>query len=767
MLWVSPEHKRFTIIIIKKNKVKKSLIILTFFLFISLSTNAQNESTGAKNPKVGLVLSGGGAKGLAHIGALKTIDSLGVKIDYVAGTSMGAIIGGLYASGYSGEQIDSIFKSVNFDELISDNLPRNAKTFYERDNSEKYAITLPFNNFKVQIPSAISRGQNVFNLFSKLMLHVSDIEDFENLPIPFFCIATNIETGEPVILKHGSLPQAIAASGALPSLFQPVIINNQILIDGGVVNNYPIEELKARGMDIIIGVDVQDGLAERTELNSAPNILLQISNFRTINAMKDKAAKTDIYIKPDIKSYNVVSFQYGEQIIENGRLAAIEKREELKEVVINQGYKVKEQIKIVAADSLRIKKIDTKGNEKYTRSYILGKLKLKPNETVSYDQFSKGINNIVATQNFDSFLYDFEPNKDGYDLTVYLKESTNRTFLKFGVHYDDLYKSAALINLTQKQLLFKNDLASFDMILGDNVRYNFEYYIDKGFYWSIGLKSRYNTFHKNVNASLFLDEGELDIVGLKKADIRLTDQTNQLFVQTLFRKDFSLKLGAEHKRLKISSETFVDESEGESEKTIFENSDFLSVFGNLKFDTYNNKYFPDNGFLFDGNFQLYLSSSDFNNDFSQFSFAKANIGYALSFSDKFSLLVGSEGGFKVGDDSNNSLSFALGGYGQNLINNFISFYGYDYISIIGDGFVKGILNLDYEIISKHHISLTANYANVGNDLFTNGEWITAPDYSGYAVGYGFETFFGPVEVKYTWSPEINDSNWFFNVGFWF
>jgi len=239
--------------------LKKTLTILTFFLFISFSAKAQNETTETQNPKVGLVLSGGGAKGLAHIGALKTIDSLGVEIDYVAGTSMGAIIGGLYASGYSGKQIDSIFKSVDFDELISDNLPRNAKTFYERDNSEKYAITLPFNNFKVQIPSAISRGQNVFNLFSKLMLHVSDIEDFENLPIPFFCIATNIETGEPVMLKSGSLPQAIAASGALPSLFQPVIINNQILIDGGVVNNYPIDELRAKGMDIIIGVDVQDG----------------------------------------------------------------------------------------------------------------------------------------------------------------------------------------------------------------------------------------------------------------------------------------------------------------------------------------------------------------------------------------------------------------------------------------------------------------------------------------------------------------------------
>ncbi len=735
-------------------------MVLTFCISFSQSTEKENL-------KVGLVLSGGGAKGLAHIGALKTIDSLGVKIDYVAGTSMGAIIGGLYASGYSGKQIDSIFKRVDFDELISDNLPRYAKTFYERDNSEKYAIVLPFDNFKVQIPSAISKGQNVFNLFSKLLLHVSDIHDFENLPIPFFCIATNIETGEPVLLDSGSLPQAIAASGALPSVFQPVIINNKILIDGGVVNNYPIDELRAKGMNLIIGVDVQDALVERNELNSAPDILLQISNFRTIDVMKDKVKKTDIYIKPDVKNFNVVSFQYGQQIIENGCLAAIDKKDTLNIVALNQSKSSHEKVKIITVDSLPIKKIDINGNKKYTRSYVLGKLKLKPNETISYDQFNKGINNIVATHNFDSFLYDFEPNNEGYDLIVNLKESANKTFLKFGVHYDDLYKSAALINLTQKQILFKNDLASFDMVLGDNVRYNFEYYIDKGFYWSIGVKSRYNTFHKNVNASLLLDDGQLGIVGLKKANIKLSDFTNQFYLQTLLRKDFSLKLGAEHKRLKITSDTFVEESNDETEQTIFEKSDFFSIFGNLKFDTYNNKYFPDKGLFFDGNFQLYLSSSDFNNNFSQFSFAKANIGYALSFSDKFSILLNAQGGFKVGDDSNNSLNFALGGYGQNLINNFISFYGYDYISIIGDGFVKGTINLDYEFADKHHFNFAANFANIKDDLFSDSEWFKSPDYSGYAIGYGLETFIGPIEVKYTWSPEANQNNWFFNLGFWF
>ena len=230
-----------------------------------------------KVPKVGLVLSGGGAKGFAHIGVLKVIDSLNIKIDYVAGTSMGAIIGSLYASGYSGQQLDSIFKSLNFEDVINDNLPRSAKTFYERENSEKYGVTLPFTRFKINLPSALSRGQNVFNLLSKLTLDVSDISDFEQLPIPFFCVATDVETGKAVILDHGNLAQAVTASGAFPSLFQPVVIDDRILIDGGVVNNYPIDELKAKGMDIIIGVDVQDGLATREELNSAPSILLQIN----------------------------------------------------------------------------------------------------------------------------------------------------------------------------------------------------------------------------------------------------------------------------------------------------------------------------------------------------------------------------------------------------------------------------------------------------------------------------------------------------------
>lgn len=744
--------------------MKFYITLLVVFVLV-FTTNAQ-EDVSDKIPKVGLVLSGGGAKGFAHIGVLKVLDSLNVKVDYVAGTSMGAIIGSLYASGYTGKQLDSIFKSLDFDDVVSDNLPRSAKTFYERDNSEKYAITLPFDNFKIKLPSALSRGQNVYSLLSKLTLHVNHINDFEKLPIPFFCIATNIETGEAVILDKGNLAKSVTASGAFPSLFQPVNIDDNLLIDGGVINNYPIDELKAKGMDIIIGVDVQDGLATRDQLISAPNILLQINNYRTINDMKTKSLKTDIYIKPHIKGFTVVSFSEGQKIIDAGEASAVVKIDEL-EKLPKTDANFKSSVNIAATDSISINAINFEGNDRYTRAYILGKLKFKPSTTISYDDFNKGINNLVATNNFDTFLYDLEKSEDGksFDIVATVKESRITTFIRLGIHYDELYKSAAMVNLTKKRFLFDNDVVSFDFILGDNVRYNFEYFVDKGFYWSIGVKSRYNRFYKNVSAQMFINELQQNIADLNKINVKLQDQTNQLYIQTRFRKDFAFSLGAEHKRLKIKSETLLDTNI--NDEFIFDNTDYFSIYGTLKLDTYDNKYYPTRGFYFDGDFHWYLAASKFNSNFLPFSLAKAKLGYAFPVGNKVSVNVTTEGGFKLGDNSTKFLDFALGGYGHNFINNFSSFYGYDYVSLTGNSFVKSTFSVDYEIFNKNHILFAANYANIEDNLFDTGQWIKKIDYRGYALGYGLETFIGPLEVKYTYSPESKQSLWFFNLGFWF
>lgn len=743
----------------------KHIIIIIVILFC-VSTQAQDLEQ-LQNKKIGLVLSGGGAKGFAHIGVLKVIDSLNIKVDYVAGTSMGAIVGSLYASGYSGQQLDSIFRGLDFDNVINDILPRSARTLYERENNEKYAIILPFENFQLKLPSALSRGQNVFGLMSKLTLHVSEIKDFDKLPIPFFCVATNVENGKGVILDSGSLARSVTASGALPSLFQPVEIDGKLLIDGGVVNNYPVDELIAKGMDVIIGVDVQDGLAKREDMTSALDVLLQINNFRTINDMTVKSKKTDIYIKPDIKNFSVIDFNEGKQILKNGENAALEKIEDLKLLPKYATDNITAKADLRTKDSLRLTSFEIIGNERYTRSYIMGKLKIKGDETISYEDFNTGVNNLIATKNFDSFTYTLKEDDkgEGYQMVAQIKESKITTFFKLGLHYDDIYKSAALFNLTKKRLLFNNDFASLDLILGDNVRYNFEYLIDKGFYWSIGIKSRYNQFEKSINPELLLSDEQIANSGINKLDVKLRDQTNQFYIQTLFRKDFALSLGAEHKRLNIKSETITLDDLTNAFQ--FENTDYFSVFSTLKLDTYNDKYYPSRGLYFSGDFHAYLLASDFNDDFEEFSIAKAHMGYAFCLSNKLAVNLEISGGFSLGGEDSQALGFALGGFGNNFINNFEPFLGYEFISLTGNSFVKAYASLDYELFKKNHITLEGNWANIDNNIFDTGEWFSLPDYRGYALGYGIETFLGPVQVKYSFSPEQDESVWYFALGYWF
>ena len=738
--------------------------ILNLLILLSFANLYAQEKD---NPKVGLVLSGGGAKGLAHIGALKVLEEAGVRIDYIGGSSMGAIIGGLYASGYSTKELDSIFQVTNFNILIQDDLPRSAKTFYEKEDTEKYALTLPFDNFKINFPSGLSKGQNIYNLMARLTMHVSTVDDFSNLPVPFFCTATNVETGEEVILDEGSLAKAVSASGAIPSIFSPVKIGDQLLTDGGVSNNYPVEELRKRGADIIIGVDVQDSLMARKDLRNVFEIMTQISNFRTINDMKEKIPLTDVYIKPDITKFSVLSFDKGNAIIDSGEVAARKKLDLLKQIAERQSFKP-ERERIDQITNFNITNLKLEGNNSYPRAYVLGKIKLDFEKPYTFDDLNIGINNLSATGNFDKLNYSLVPNANNndYTLALQMEEGENKTFLRLALHYDELYQSGALVNLTRKSLFFTNDVASLDVVVGDKLRYNFDYYLDKGYYWSIGLHSRYNNFEKGISFDFARENAGLEDVGLSQIDIDYKDFTTQIYIETLFQQVFSFGIGAEHKYLKITAPV-LNGNQTVSGSNVFENSNYYSVFGNLKFDSYDNKYFPTKGVYFDGDFHLYLFSSDFNNNFAQFSIAKGKIGYAVQPFNKFTTRVSTETGFKIGNDNINTFDFFLGGYGNNFINNFIPFYGYDFISLSGDSYIKALLEFDYELFDKNHLIASANIANVENKLYTTGNWFSLPDYKGYALGYGLDTFLGPMEVKYTYSPEVKESFWFFSLGFWF
>ena len=746
------------------------------FAFFMLSATYGQSTTEPDPPKVGVVLSGGGAKGLAHIGALKVIEEAGVKIDYIGGTSMGAIVGALYASGYSAKELDSLFRNTDLVNLIQDNYPRGAKSFYEKEDSERYALTLPFNDFKITFPKGFSGGQNIYNELVGLLYHVRNVRDFERLPIPFFCIATDIETGGEVVLESGYLPEAIAASGSLPSLFEPIEVNGRLLIDGGVLNNYPVEELKARGVDIIIGVDVQHGLRDREELLSAAEILLQINNFRTVGAMKDKAGLTDIYIKPDIDQYSVIDFEYKEAIIKEGEDAARLNLHALEGLADRQGVLRAEHIPVPQLDSLVVNRLILEGNDNYTRAYVKGKLRFSLAERMAYTDLTQGIGNLAATGNFNTIRYKLKSKGMGEDLVLQLRESQDRTLIRVGAHYDDLYKSAAMINITQKRLLMKDDVGSFDLILGDNIRYNLQYYIDKGLYWSFGFNSRLNEFDWDINYGVIQSNFTVpDDPNINNIDLEISDFTNQIYVQTVLQEEFAFILGLEHKLLKYSTTTLneilpegqLPLSPESDTRTFFENSNFYSTYGKLILDTYDDSYFPRRGLYFNGDFHIYLFSSDFNDNFKEFSIGKARIGAAFPLFGDLSLNLETEGGFKLGTSPVTSFDFVLGGFGNDLINNFVPFFGYDFLSLPGNSFVKAYARLDYEFSPKNHLLVAANIANVEDDIFRTGEWFTAPNFTGYSLGYGWESFLGPVQIYYSWSPEISEGNFFFSVGYWF
>ena len=710
-------------------------------------------------PKVGLVLSGGGAKGFAHIAVLKEIDKAGVQLDYIGGTSMGAIIGGLYAAGFSANQIEEIVLKTDFIELLRDKLPRNTATFFEKEFEEKTSVTLPVNNGAVGFPKGISKGQNVLNLLSELFDSTENITDFSKLPIPFFCIATDVENGEEIIIEKGSMALALRASGSFPTLLNPVTIDNKLLVDGGVANNFPITIMKAKGMDIIIGVDVEGRLFNKENLNSAIAILNQIVSYQLYQKSEKEKELLDVYIHPDIFDYTIVDFDKKIEILEKGTTEAQKFREVFKEIANKQFIKKDKKNTVLIPSKKVISKIDLQGSKNYTRAYVLGKLNIKEGDSVTRQDISKKIQLLYATKNYDRITYSFQKiNEKNYQLNFSVKESEDNATVSLGVHYDLLYKSGLLVNYKQKHLLLKNDLFSLDAVLGDNLRYNLNYFVDNGFYISYGFRSRYDHFRANSKYNPVVSEYPT----LNAINLNYTDITNQFFIQTTFNRQFAIGLGAEHKFIKVSTETI----SLNNENLIIDDSNYFNVFGYLKLDTYDQKYFVTKGYFADFNFKWYAASSDFNQNFKQFAQVKGTFGFASTFGERFTFQMNNEAGFTIDSPGSEIFDFYLGGYNQNYVNTFVTMYGYDFAELSNKSFVKSEFNFRYRFLENHYATLIANYARLDDNLFKDINPFKNL-LSGYAVGYSYKSIIGPIELKYSWSPDTKQRYWLFNLGFWF
>jgi len=314
-------------------KTSSNILWLTLFCFsislfsITSTANATDEPNTTTRPKIGLVLGGGGARGAAHVGVLKVLEEMRIPIDYVVGTSMGSIVGGLYASGMSAKEIDKEMRAMDWNDLFLDSPPREDRTFRRKRDDDFYTVKVKpgLKDGALKVPFAYIRGQKLDIELSRLTVPVSGVGNYDQLPIPYRAVAADIETGQEVVMSSGDLARSIRASMAVPGAFDPVEIDGKILVDGGIANNVPVSVAHAMGADIVIVVDVGSGLFKRDEINDVLDVTVQLTNFLfTLNTRNQLASLTerDVLIKPPLGDIGGGSFTRVAEAIPIGESAA-------------------------------------------------------------------------------------------------------------------------------------------------------------------------------------------------------------------------------------------------------------------------------------------------------------------------------------------------------------------------------------------------------------------------------------------------------------
>ena len=317
---------------------KRFLIPLLFVILAAQSVRAETFSISFENgrvvrhfpekshPVIGLALSGGGARGLAHIGMIEVLENRGIHIERIAGTSIGSIVGGLYAAGYSPEVLSSLFEKRDWSRIFSSD-PKRRSTYISQKGASRWPLLeMRFNGLKAQIPSRWSSGQQVISTLSWLT-HLPTFEcggDFDSLPIPFRAIATDLNTGKAEILKNGSLARAIQASSTIPLLFNPVEWDDKLLVDGGLVNNLPVDVLRDMGSDYVIAGAIEESMHSPDELKNPVNIADQVTSISIRNITKKSREMADCVISPDMEGYSSTDFSRFQEVVDRGREAALE-----------------------------------------------------------------------------------------------------------------------------------------------------------------------------------------------------------------------------------------------------------------------------------------------------------------------------------------------------------------------------------------------------------------------------------------------------------
>jgi len=743
------------------------LSILLLFFYANTGFAQSNDSIASKRPTVGLVMSGGGAKGFAYIGLLKVMREVGLEVDYVAGSSMGSIIAGFYAIGYHPDTMTKVIREQDWDALLADKLERKFLAYEEKEFANEYIMSFPVTKKRVGLKAAMYEGQEINLLVNRFYSPVYQEADFSKFQTPFLCIGTDLLTGDAILLEEGYLPMAIRASMSIPGFFSPTLYDGKYLVDGGVVNNYPVNEVKKKGIQIIVGADVQSGLKKTIEeLNSMTAVIDQITSFHRVEANKEGYAMTDLYVPIKMK-YGMMDFAKYDSIIAVGEYVARKHYDEIKALADSLNaieFKPLKNYTTVPLDSIYIDDLVVKGNDRLPESYFQSMFEDFTHQKISLDDLENTIRLAYGTKFFTHLYYELDYKNGKTNLILDVQEA-DPGYISAGVHYDDNYNISLLLNGAFRNVVGKRSKIYTDLVIGPNWRFRGLYILDNGAKPGFGAKI--------AGYSFGFDDYEKDkVIGR----ITFTNYKASIFLRSILKNEISFRVGGNFEYFQFKSKI--------TDTNLDSISDF-NAYGNIYFafntDTRDKPYFSTHGIFSELRVEYVMPIS---NNWVKDIFDNAlvfwfNYDQSIPLSKKFVFKPGVFLGGTImkgypisSDESSRSYErspaqhwFYMGGLAPtNYVHGFRDFTGVKFSQRYG--MYQAILRakLQYNIIPKLYFTLRA-------DLGAN-EWYLADIFEpGNAiVGYGgtisYNSFIGPVELSVMGS-NIHGISAFVNLGFWF
>ncbi|MEW9682123.1 patatin-like phospholipase family protein [Pseudomonas sp. TE50-2] len=707
---------------------------LLFCLLLMLTSITLHAAETAR-PKIGLVLSGGAARGLAHIGVLKALEEQGVRIDAIAGTSMGAVVGGLYASGYSIAELEKLATTLDWQQALSDAPPRKDVPFRRKQDDRDFLVKqkLSFrDDGSLGLPLGVIQGQNLALLLESKLAHAADVRDFDKLPIPFRAVATDITSGEKVIFRRGHLPQVIRASMSIPAVFAPVELDGRLLVDGGMTDNIPVDVVREMGVDLAIVVDIGTPLRNRKQLATVVDVLNQSITLMTRRNSEEQLAslrREDILVQPPLSAFGVTDFGRAQDMIDAGyratraldpRLAALRRPEGDSNLAMARSPK--QRTPIITA--IKVEN-DSKVSDDVIRYYIRQPI----GEPLDLGRLQTDMGTLYGLDYFDQVQYRVAHKGDEHTLVINARGRRGGTdYLRLGLNLSDDLRGDSAFNLGASYRVNGINRLGGEWLTRAQIGDEQELYSE--FYQPLDVGSRY-----------FI----APYLALGSQNVEATLDNDPVAEYRLERYGFGLNVGRQigtYGEVRLG----VGKAWGNAEVRIGDQDlpkvSFNEGFYELKysFDTFDNVYFPHSGEDIGLTVRKYDKSLDSDQNYRQWLF---NLDKAIS-SGPNTLVLGGRYGRTLDDAEVVTSSFVFGGARQ------LSGFRQDSIS----GQNMSLLRMVYYRRLTPRAYLPLDFPlYLGGSLERGRAWNNDNEFdSGYinaaSIFLGLETPLGPLNLSY-------------------